>query len=112
MLPKINRLKKKKDFENIFKKGKIFRGDFLIVREVKNIFEEPRLGFVVSNKVSKSAVVRNKIRRRLRDIIKKNLGSFKKGTDVAIIALNGIEKKSFLEVKELTEAILKKSKLI
>lgn len=112
MLPKINRLKKKKDFENIFKEGKIFRGDFLIIREVKNGLNETRFGFVVSNKISKKAVVRNKIRRRLRDIVRKNLSSFKKGIDVAVIALNGLEKKSFLEVKELTESILKKSKLI
>ena len=62
-LPKKNRLKKKKDFEEVFKKGKAVRGNFLFVRYLKNSLQFPRFAFVVSSKVSKKAVARNRIRR-------------------------------------------------
>lgn len=112
MLPKINRLKKKRDFENIFKTGKISRGDFLIVREAKNGLGITRCGFVVSNKISPKAVVRNKIRRRLRDIVRKKMQDFKTSKDIVVAALPGIEKKDFSEIKEAVDALLEKAGLL
>ena len=68
MLPKINRIKKKKDFEAIFKNSKTTRTNFFIFKISKNKLDINRFGFVVSQKVSKRAVVRNKVRRRLADL--------------------------------------------
>ncbi len=101
MLGKENRLRRKKDFEEIFKKGRSFKESFLVLKILKNNLKVSRFGFVVSQKVSKKAVVRNKIKRRLREIvglnIKKNLqiGGGKK-VDGALISLPGSEKKKFL----------------
>ena len=36
MLPKINRLKKQKDFERVYKKGKGYKEDFLFLKIVEN----------------------------------------------------------------------------
>ena len=74
MLPKKNRLKNKKDFERVFKQGKGFKEDFLFFKITKNNLKENRFGFIVSLKVSKKAVLRNKVKRRLREIIKKRAG--------------------------------------
>ncbi len=55
---------------------------------------------VVSKKVSSSAVVRNTVRRRIREIlIKKPISST--GKRLYIRCLPGIEKISFLELKEM-----------
>lgn len=62
---KKNRLKKKRDFENIFKKGKSVNGSFLFIKYKKNQLGWPRFGFVVSAKVAAKAIERNKIRRIL-----------------------------------------------
>jgi len=51
MLKKENRLKKKKDFEKVFKEGKSFKNNFLIVKINENNLNFPRFGFVVSKKV-------------------------------------------------------------
>lgn len=67
-----------------------------------------RFGFVVSKKVSNKAVVRNKIRRRLSEIIKAEINNIKNGTDLIIIALPGIEKKEFSEIKKSIEEALTK----
>ena len=45
-----------------------------------------RFGFVVSSKVSNKAVVRNKIKRRLREIVKKEINSIPSGYDIVIVA--------------------------
>jgi ribonuclease P protein component len=103
MLPKINRIKKKKDFEEIFKKGKILRSNFFIFRLTKNDLGLNRFGFVVSQKVSKKATVRNKARRRLTEAIKAEAKNVKNGTDLVIIALPGIEKKEFSEIKKAVQ---------
>ena len=108
MLPKINRVKKKKDFEEIFKKGKSFRSSFFILRVTKNDLGLNRFGFVVSQKISKRAVVRNKIRRRLAEAVKAETKSMKAGADLVIIALPGIEKEDFSQIKETIHKITPK----
>ena len=107
MLAKTNRLRKEKDFEKLFKKGKSFKNGFLILKIVQNNLKESRFGFIVSQKVSKKAILRNKIKRRLRDIIRQNIGKIRKGIDVALIALPGLEKKNFSETKETLNTLLK-----
>ena len=93
MLPKINRLKKKKDFENIFKNSKIFKNILVSLRLCKNGLSVSRVGFVVSLKVSKKATIRNKIRRRLSAAVKIFFNNIKTGDDLLLVALPGIEKK-------------------
>lgn len=112
MLCKINRIKKKKDFEVIFKKGKSFKNSFLLFKTLPNNLKDTRFGFVVSNKVSKKAVVRNKIRRRMGEVIRLNLNDIKKGIDVVIVVLPGFEKKDFTETKEVLNKILRELNLI
>jgi ribonuclease P protein component len=65
MLPKENRLTEKSDFQLLFKKGRLLRGQFV------NFFYSPsptaaRVGFIVSNKISKLSVERNRLKRILR----------------------------------------------
>ncbi|MGD0576461.1 MAG: ribonuclease P protein component [Candidatus Staskawiczbacteria bacterium] len=112
MLPKINRIKKKKDFEIIFKKGASFKNGLFVLRFVKNNSDKSRFGFIVSQKVSKKATVRNKIRRRLTEIIKAERKTIKAGTDLVLIAMPGAEKKDFSEIKESLSGLLLKAKII
>ncbi|MDO8658822.1 MAG: ribonuclease P protein component [Candidatus Levybacteria bacterium] len=67
---KKNRLKKKRDFEDVFKKGRAVKGSFLFIKYKKNELEIPRFGFVVSIKVAGKAVERNKIRRILSEAVR------------------------------------------
>ncbi len=112
MLPKRNRLKKKKDFEQVFKKGQFFREDFLTLKIVLNGLKNSRFGFIVSKKVSKKAVTRNKIKRWLRVAILLQIkmgGITQKPSDIIIIIKPGVEIKNFQEIKETINRILKNS---
>lgn len=93
MLPKINRIKKKKDFEIIFKKGASLKNNLFILRFVKNNLNQNRFGFVVSQKISKKATIRNKIRRKLTEAIKIQAKNIKTGTDLSFNRSAGNRKK-------------------
>jgi len=107
MLVKNGKISKKRDFDNIFKKGKSASGAFLILKFIKNNLEINRFAFIVSKKVSPKAVVRNKIRRRLSETTKK----FKNGAtglDIIFLVLPTAREKSFLETKEEAIKLLNK----
>jgi len=111
MLPKVNRLKKEKDFQSVFKKGKGFREDFLILKKGGNSLERSRFGFIVGLKISKKAILRNKIKRRLRYLVHERLSKIKKGLDVILIAQPGLENKDFTETKTAIDRIFDKAKI-
>lgn len=112
MLAQQNRLKKKKDFERVFRKGKKTREDVLFFQWAPNNLKTSRFGFIVSKKISKKATVRNKIKRQLRELVRKKIGSLEKGIDVVFIARIGLEKKDFWETEKIVNRILSKAKLI
>lgn len=116
MLPKINRIRKKKDFEVIFKKTQRIpqglKNNLFILKTVKNNLGVNRFGFVVSKKISPKATIRNKVKRRLAEAVKSETKNIKIGTDLIIIALPGIEKKEFFEIKTALRDALIKAKLI
>ena len=112
MLLKKNRLNKRKDFEKVLKGARGLKSDFLYLKGADNELETTRIGFIVSQKVSRRAVVRNKLKRQLREIVKPELERIRKGKDLIFIALPGIEKQSFPEVKKAVDCLLKKSGLL
>lgn len=57
----------------VYKRGRVIRGNLISLRHIRNERNRThRVAVVVSRKVSKSAVVRNRIRRRLYEIVRKN----------------------------------------
>jgi len=112
MLPIKNRLKKNKDFERVFKKGKIFKENFLYLKIAKNNLESSRFGFIVSKKFSKKATVRNKIKRRLRELIRIKLSEIKEGIDCVITIASNFEINDFWELEEIVDKLFKKAGIL
>jgi ribonuclease P protein component len=112
MLPKNNRLKKKNNFDNLFRKGKGFKEGCLSLKAAKNRFKMSRFGFIVGKNFSKKASQRNKIKRKLREIIRLRLPQIKTGFDVALIVQKCLADKSNKETLEAVNKLLKRAKLI
>lgn len=112
MLPRTNRLRKRKDFEKVFKEGKGFQEKFLFLKLRENEKEETRISFVIPKKHFKKAVLRNKLKRRLREQVRKKLPQIKKGYDIAIVGREGLEKMDFWETDEMLEKLLFKANLV
>ncbi|MCX6800099.1 MAG: ribonuclease P protein component [Candidatus Falkowbacteria bacterium] len=85
MLVKSQRLTKDKDFENIFKNGKSVYSSFFRVNAIENNLTNNRYGIIVSNKISKIATERNKIKRQIRYLIQKNKNKLKIGFDIVVL---------------------------
>lgn len=84
--PLRNRLKKQKDFEEAFAKGKTVKGSFFFVKVLFRGKGPFRCAVVVSSKISPKAVVRNRLRRRLVAISQKLLSPLPAGFDIVIVA--------------------------
>ena len=114
MLLRENRLKNKKDFKKIFEQGKGFRQDFLFLKIIKNNLGKTKFGFVVSKKVSKKAVTRNKIKRQLREIVRNKLKKeqIKIGIDGVLVVLQDIDGKDFKEIEKVIGTLFKKAGVI
>jgi ribonuclease P protein component len=78
-------LKKNSDFRRLYAKGKSAVTPYLVVYTRPNRLGENRLGYTVSVKLG-HAVVRNRVRRRLREIYRLNAPRLKQGHDIVIVA--------------------------
>lgn len=54
----------------LFKNGKTVRGEFISLKYVASKGDDYRLAVIVSKKVSKKAVIRNRIRRRVYEVVR------------------------------------------
>lgn len=102
------RLTKKKDFQEVFKGGRKCSGCFFGVRYQKNNLKNSRFAVVASTKVSKKAVVRNRLKRQVREIIKKNMTKDLTGFDVIVNILSKSIDQEFQELEKDLVGILKK----
>ncbi len=112
MLPKQYRLVRDRDFKIIFQKGQSFFVKEFGIKGLKNNLNVSRFGFIISNKIAKKANKRNLIKRRLREIIRKNLPNINKGVDFLIIARPEIKGLKFQETKEKIEGVLKRIRVL
>lgn len=113
MLKQANRLNRNKDFNKVFKQGASAYGAVLGVKAVKNEAGKARVAILVSKKVSKRAVVRNLVKRRLMEIIRLNWLSKLSGYDLVITCQPNIKDKSYQELEtELNTALTRLCKNI
>lgn len=111
MLEKKNRITLNKEFDHAFTAGQSFYAKEFGIKAVTNNLGVSRVGLLVGLKISKKAVIRNKIKRQIRAIISKEISLLVAGKDIVIIALPKIVFTTFSELKELIQFSLKKLKL-
>ena len=78
-------LKENAAFRRLYYKGKSAGNRYLVIYCARNRLEATRVGLTVSTKLG-HAVVRNRVRRRLREICRLNSPAMKKGFDIVVVA--------------------------
>lgn len=78
-------LAKKRDFDLVFKDGRSAAADHLVLYARPNALKGNRLGLSVSKKIG-TAVVRNRVKRLLRESVRKVFGDSEQNYDFVIIA--------------------------
>ncbi len=103
MLPKKERLSRE-EFNRFFSVGKRFQTPSLqVVYAPHTTFHA---SVVVGKKVAKGAVLRNKIRRRIYDIVRRHKSMYQDKGVFIFFTKAGIEKKSYAQLKEDVETVL------
>ena len=111
MLLQKYRLKKSGDIKGILKSVRSFREGFLILKIKNNDLNFSRFAFLISLKISKKATIRNRLKRKLREIIRLNLGRIKSGVDVILIVISDFSAKNNKEIEELVNKLFIKSSI-
>ena len=78
-------LKENHEFRRLYQKGKSAVGGGMVLYCRKNRLGHNRLGLTASTKLG-HAVVRNRARRRLREVYRLNGGALKQGYDIILVA--------------------------
>ncbi len=109
MLPRENRLTEKSDFAKVLKEGRIIGGVFLSLAVRRGDGTAPKVGFIVSNKISKKAVERNRLKRLMRRAARTHLSDIKNGTYLVFLAKRKAANAASEEITRESQALLKRS---
>ncbi|QGG46988.1 ribonuclease P protein component [Heliorestis convoluta] len=109
MLPRRYRLRRSKDFQTVYRRGNSVAGRYVVLYLLKGKGTQ-RFGFSVSSKVGK-AVIRNKVKRQLREICRRYRPRLHQGRDVILIARQKIKGIPFREVEKDVIKLFKRAKL-
>jgi len=95
-------LKKQRDFDLVYKKGKVFFGKNIALRflPAKGLEEGSLYAIVISTKVSKKAVERNLKKRQMREIIRASRDKIKKGFMFLVIFQEGSIGSSYTDLEK------------
>ena len=104
-------LNKNHEFRRLYNKGKNAASRCVVVYCGRNGRAENRLGITVSAKLG-DAVQRNRIRRRLKEIYRKNEQTLRTGYDIVIVARMQSRHVRFSELEASVLYLLKKLGLI
>lgn len=91
-------LKKTREFQKVYKRGKSFANKYLVMYILTNERTENRLGISVSKKVGNS-VVRHRLTRLIRESYRLNKDLFIKGIDIVIVARTGAKDIDYSKVE-------------
>lgn len=106
------RVKKNKEFQEAFKKGKSFANRQFVVYSLKKPEQEHfRIGLSVSKKIG-NAVTRNQIKRYIRQAFHEMENEIQHQFDFIIIARKPVAEMNFQEIKRSLTHVLKLSKVL
>jgi len=102
-------LNRKIQYESVYDRGSSWAGREIVIRVSPNGLDVSRYGFAVGRRVGK-AVVRNKVKRRLREILRQT--PLQPGHDIVIIARASAAKADYSGLVKAVENLLFKAGLI
>jgi ribonuclease P protein component len=97
-------LTKRGDFKKVFELGSKFPSQFIIIYALSNGLNYCRLGLAVSRKVG-NAVVRNRLKRRLREIFRRQLTDKPLRYDFVVVARNASAKAEFADLQTVVHGL-------
>jgi len=108
-LHRIQRLTQREDYDRAFKQGKRITLPGLTILRINNCCDYARLGISVSKKRISTAVGRNRAKRLIRELFRKNKKLFSPGYDYVFIPVRNFLQISWREHNKNLVAALKQN---
>ncbi len=91
-------LKKNKDFQSVYKKGKSYANKYLVMYIVENNLDRNRIGISVSKKVGNS-VIRHRLKRLVKESYRLNESVFKNGFDIVVVVRTTAKDRTYRDIE-------------
>ncbi|WP_093227719.1 ribonuclease P protein component [Thermoflavimicrobium dichotomicum] len=110
-MQRVYRLKRRNDFRRVFRTGVSVANRQFVVYVAKRLEAGPaRLGISVSRKLGK-AVVRNRVKRLIKEVARHWMKHLRPQTDIVVIARNPVANMSYDQVKSSLRHVFYKANL-
>ncbi|MFP3896752.1 MAG: ribonuclease P protein component [Anaerolineales bacterium] len=110
MLPLQHRLTRSADFGRVHGEGCCYSNRMLVLCKCRNGLENSRFGFSVSKRVG-NAVVRNRVKRLLREVVRLHCDLISSGWDIVFIARSAIVGADYGAVESAVTSLLSSAEL-
>lgn len=111
MLPKGYRLTRSRDFSRVRRFGRSAHSPLAALYVLPTRTSEVRVGFSVSKRVG-GAVVRNRVKRLMREAVRHQLPALRRGQDLVFIARPSAAGAGYAEIAETVSHLLQKSRAL
>lgn len=98
-------------FREIRQRGRSVANDLLVLCVLANDLPYSRFGFAVSSRIG-NAVVRNRIKRRLREIMRLRMATIRPGCDIILIARKPIRSAEYHQLETACARLLRRAQLL
>ena len=109
--PSSCRLRSTGDYQRVYRNGRRVPGRHFLLFCHRSPTGVSRVGLAVSRKVG-SAVVRNRVKRRLREILRRLRGGFPTPVDLVVIAHPGAARLETAEMEREVRSLLQTARLL
>ena len=103
------RLRKGSQFTTVYAQGKTWAGNLVVLKALPNGLECNRCGYVAGKRIG-NAVVRNRVKRLLREIVRST--SMEQGWDLIFIARIKATKVDYQQLDSAVKGLLKRALII
>lgn len=107
-MPPLPMLRRRVDFDAVMRSGTARSHRILVLRWRRTDRAETRVGFSTPRSLG-GAVERNRVRRRLRQIVRERLGEIGNGYDLVLIARRGAAEASYAELRTAATTLLERA---
>ncbi len=101
-------LRRKVDFDAIGRRGTARSGRLLVLRTLRTDGQVTRIGLSTPRRLG-GAVERNRVRRRLRELMRERYGDMATGWDLLLIARPEAARATYVELREAIASLLERS---
>lgn len=105
------RVRDNKRFREIRRKGKSYSSRFIVLCVLENFFPYSRYGFSVSSRIG-NAVVRNRVKRRMREAVRLRMRKLHSGWDCILIARGPIRNATYVDIDRASARLFQRASLI